>query len=319
MPHSRFVSGFRARAYSIILAREKRRQPIQTTTRAAAKRCSLVRLFFEPPEQSLHCKPFLQLSMPAFPWHRSPHSPPVNLPTAPPIRLVLGQAVPDPDLDAFQPSAPAAPEAPSAPPGRRHAASRQANPYGNTSSARNVNDSRGSVGGRGIGGGAGGATPLAQGPRKHHESPGCSGPIAVTVARTRQSGSNPAGRSGTSGAAGPGTSAAEISGGAGGRETGESSSAQSARETRQPASLGCSGGKGEWSGDASGPSTPSAPPRIGERGGRLSGGGGGGTAGVFGEGVSMGLGSGGGGGGQGGGVDDVEEVAKKLDFHTVFD
>lgn len=225
---------------------------------------------------------------------------------------------------AFPSSALAAPEAPTAPPVRRHAAPQPANPYVTTPSARNGNGGGGPAGGgrrgaRGVAGGGTAAAALVQIQRQFpHESPAGIAPIAVTVSRARQAGSNLAGRSSSSAAGvAPGTSAAEAGGNVG-RENGASSTGRSASTggATRAVGHGWSGRVEEkWSGGVgAGPATPSATPRTGERGGRLVDGGG---TGAFSGDVSTGFGSGG--GEEGGGAEDVEEVAKKLDFHTVFD
>ena len=158
---------------------------------------------------------------------------------------------------------------------------------------------------------------MVQAQRKpSHESLAGISPIAVTVSRAAgQSGPNPAGRSSTGGVA-PGTCAAEA-GGNSGTENGESSTGQWALASAGGASGAVGpewpGREEKWSGVAAGPATPSATPRTGGRGGRPVSGGG--ADAVSGD-VSPGFGSG---GEEGGGPEDVEEVAKRLDFHTVFD
>lgn len=164
-----------------------------------------------------------------------------------------------------------------------------------------------------MGGVAGGATAVIRNPRKpSQESPVAIAPIAVTVSRAGQPGLNPAGRSVTAGVA-LGASVAEV-GGSGCTKNGESSVGRSTGGSSWTARHGLSRGEEEKrTGHLPGAATPSALHRKGERGGQLVDGGGAGS--FFGDDSTGSSGD----GEAGGGPEDVEEVAKKLDFHTVFD
>lgn len=247
----------------------------------------------------------------------------MKLSTTPSNRLEYDQ-VPGPGLDAFPSSVPVAPAAPTASAGLRYSPPQPTNTYATTPSPRNGGN-HGSGRAGGSGGMAGGATAtatvkamaVARNLRKPHESPVSIAPIAVTVSRTRRSGSNAAGRPSTGGVATPVASAASVGGGNGGRENGEGSTGRSTGRVSLAVRAGWSGGgEKERSGVVAGPATPYAPPRTGETGVRPVDGGGG--TGVVGGEVSAGFGCGDG-GEEGGDAEDVEDVAKKLDFHAVFD
>eukprot|EP00903_Cladosiphon_okamuranus_P018895 g17378.t1 len=223
-----------------------------------------------------------------------------------------GRQASGPGLGDISSSAPAAPEVPSTALGRPHAAPQPNNTYATTRSARNGKPS-GGPGVTRVRGVAGGATAAeVQNPKKTpHESPTAIAPIAVTISRAGESCLNSIGRAGAGGIA-PGASPAEI-GGSGGRKNNGNSTGRSTTAASRTVRHGSSGGGVRRTEGLSGAGTSSTPRRNGEREGRVVGGGG--------VGASCGdvATTPGGGGEEGGGPEDVEKVAKKLDFHTLFD